>query len=165
MTVLIAPRFGTGKLVLCGDERKQPFIVKNTSGGGRRMTNLRVALLSSCTIELLERPFSAALGLRGFSPEIWTGGFGQYRQEILDERSSLYAHAPDAVVLYLDGEDLFQEMLRNPFVLDPDARINQAAERAAEVESVVATLVQRLPESNDHPQHGVRASRQRAHRP
>jgi hypothetical protein len=32
----------------------------------RHMTGLRVALLSSCTIEVLERPFASALRDRGF---------------------------------------------------------------------------------------------------
>lgn len=111
------------------------------------MTNLRVALLSSCTIELLERPLAAALGHRGFSPAIWTGGFGQYRQDILDDRSPLYAHAPDVVVLHLDGEDVLQELLRNPFAMDAEARVGHAIERAAEVGSLVEVLTERLPKA------------------
>ena len=109
------------------------------------MTNLKVALLSSCTIELLERPFSAALERRGFSPAFWTGGFGQYRQDILDARSPLYGFAPDIVALYLDGEDQFQELLANPFAMDAKARLEFASNRAAEIQSLVDTLAERLP--------------------
>ena len=109
------------------------------------MTGLRVALLSSCTIEVLERPFASALRDRGFSPSFWVSGFGQYEQDILDSTSALYSFAPEIVVLYLDGDDLFHELLQNPFASLGEARRAHAQRIAARIESLVDTVSARLP--------------------
>ena len=111
------------------------------------MSELRVALLASCTIEVFERPFAAALRQRGFAPSFWTSGFGQYQQDILDARSGLYALDPNVVVLYLDGEDLFRELLRNPLAELADARRAHAERTAAQVGSLVETVASRLPKA------------------
>lgn len=111
------------------------------------MTNLRVALLSSCTIQVLERPFAAALRERGFAPSFWIGGFGQYAQDVLNPASELYAFAPEVIVLYLDGEDLFHELLQNPFASLADARREHAGRLAAQLESLIDALASRLPRS------------------
>lgn len=111
------------------------------------MTELRVALLASCTIEVFERPFAAALRQRGFAPSFWISGFGQYQQDILDAGSGLYAHDPNVVVLYLDGEDLFRELLQNPLAQLADARLAHAERTAAQLQSLVETISTRLPKA------------------
>jgi FkbH-like protein len=111
------------------------------------MTNLRVALLSSCTIELLHKPFLAALEARGFQSSFWTGGFGQFRQDVLNPSSALYSHEPAVIVLYLNGSDLFQEILENPFAFSVDARRELALRWAGEVAGLVEILAQRLPQA------------------
>jgi FkbH-like protein len=109
------------------------------------MTDLRIALLASCTIELLQKPFSAALEERGLHPSMWIGGFGQYRQDVLNADSGLYRDDPAVIILYLDGADLFQELLENP--LNAAARVREefALRRAADVSAMVETLAERLP--------------------
>ena len=86
------------------------------------MTDLLVALLSSCTIDLLQRPLAAALGARGFQTYFCIGGFGQARQEILNSESALYGNKPAVVVLYMDASDLFQELLEIPFTFSANTR-------------------------------------------
>ena len=111
------------------------------------MTDLRVALLSSCTMEVFERPFAAALRQRGFTASFWTSGYGQYQQDVLDESSGLYRHAPNVVVLHLDGEDLFREMLQDPLAAPADGRREQAERAVGQVRSLVETLSARLPKA------------------
>jgi len=108
---------------------------------------LRIALLANCTIELLQRPLANALNERGFEADFWVGGFGQYRQAILDPDSALYDFAPDIVLLYLDGEDLFPEVLENPFDLDTDRRQQLARSRIDELEALTTHLGKRLPQA------------------
>jgi FkbH-like protein len=111
------------------------------------MTPLRVALLSSCTIEVLERPLAAALRERGFEPSFWISGFGQYRQDVLDPASGLYQQDPNVVLLYLDAEDLFREQLQNPFATLGEARRDAGRRAAADVASLVDTITSRLPKA------------------
>jgi FkbH-like protein len=112
------------------------------------MTDMRVAMLSSCTIELLQKPFAAALEARGFHPHFWIGGFGQFRQDILNSGSSLYSHDPTVIVLYMDGGDLFQEVLENPFAFSADARRELALRCAGDVAALAETLEERLPQAS-----------------
>lgn len=111
------------------------------------MTELRVALLASCTSELLRPPLQAALRGRGLEPSIWTGGFGQYRQDILNPESGLYLHAPSMLMLYLDGADLLRELLENPFEQSAQTRHEFVQRCAAETSAMVETLATRLPKT------------------
>jgi FkbH-like protein len=111
------------------------------------MMELRIALLANCNIELLQKPLSWALEGRGIRPSIWIGGFGQYVQEVLDPASGLYRHDPSLVMLYLDGADLFQELVENPFYASSDARRDLGVRCAAEVTDLAEMLAERLPQA------------------
>jgi len=111
------------------------------------MTGLRLAVLSSCTIEVLERPLTAALRERDFEPTFWIAGFGQFRQEILDPQSGLYAHDPNVVLLYLDGEDLFRELLQNPFAPSSESRRAIGRRIGNDITSLADTIAARLPKA------------------
>jgi FkbH-like protein len=109
------------------------------------MTDLRIALLSTSNIELLQTHLSKAFDARGLRTVFWVGGFGQYAQEVLDPASGLYTHDPAFVVLNLDGADLFKELLNNPFESSKEARRELALHRAKEVAAIVDTISARLP--------------------
>jgi FkbH-like protein len=64
---------------------------------------LRVALLSSFSIEFLTDTLTAQAFAEGLRVEIHLAGFDQYRQEILDPGSALYRFAPDVVILAVEG--------------------------------------------------------------
>jgi FkbH-like protein len=68
---------------------------------------LRVALLSSFSIEFIHDVLVALGFLEGLRIQIYQAGFGQFRQEILNPDSGLYAFSPDAAVLALEGKDVF----------------------------------------------------------
>ncbi len=111
------------------------------------MRDLRVALLSSCTIELLQKPFAAAFEVHGIHPSFWVGGFGQYRQDILSSDSALYRYNPAVIVLHLDAADLFQELAENPFAFSAEARLEAALRCAGEVAALAEVLITYLPQS------------------
>ncbi len=70
------------------------------------LPRLRVALLSSSTTEQLV-PGLRVAGLRhGVHLDVYTGGFGQYRQELMQPPESLRAFAPAAVLLSLSARAL-----------------------------------------------------------
>jgi FkbH-like protein len=71
-----------------------------------RLTRLRLALLSSVTIAHLVPGLRVAALRRGLFLEVFAGGFGQYRHELLDPASPLQSFAPELVVLSLSARQL-----------------------------------------------------------
>jgi FkbH-like protein len=71
------------------------------------LRKVRVALLSSFSIEFIHDTLVAQGFLNELDVEIYQAGFAQFRQEILDPASGLYASKPQVVVLALDGPRLF----------------------------------------------------------
>ncbi len=67
---------------------------------------IRLALLGSCSVEHLLPPIAVG----GIRRRVWitpfVGGFGQYRQELMDPRSTLRHFAPDVVLLALQPGDV-----------------------------------------------------------
>jgi FkbH-like protein len=106
---------------------------------------LRLALLASSNLDLLERRLTDRLRERGFAAEIWNPGFNQYRQAILDPSSGLYQEKSEAILLFLDAADLFAGCLAHPYDYSIE-RIPEIVEAArAEVFSLVGTIAARLP--------------------
>jgi len=80
--------------------------IENTSAERLPLAPLRVALLSSFSIEFIHNLLIALGFLEGLGVRVYQAGFSQFRQELLDADSGLYAFSPDAAVLALEGKDL-----------------------------------------------------------
>jgi FkbH-like protein len=74
---------------------------------------LRVALLSSFSIEFIKQPLTVLGFLSGVHVEIYSASFGQFRQDILNPGSGLYAFSPDVVILAVEGRDWLPEIYRD----------------------------------------------------
>ena len=69
------------------------------------LLSVRIAILASSTIDHL-RPAIRVAGLRrGILMDVYTGTYGQYRQEILDPASSLHQFAPQVILFSLTARD------------------------------------------------------------
>ena len=71
---------------------------------------LKVALLSSFSIEFVRDSLVALGYLSGLRLSLYQPGFAQFHQEISDPDSGLYRFGPDAVILALEGEDLLPRL-------------------------------------------------------
>lgn len=78
----------------------QPLL--QTVGNPPVFARIKLALLSSSTIEQLLPAIQAAALRKGLLLECYTGDYGQYRQELLNPNSELYRFRPDVVLLALD---------------------------------------------------------------
>lgn len=74
---------------------------------------LKVALLSSFSIEFIKKPLEVLCFLSGIEAEIYLSGFGQFQQEIRNAESGLYAFSPDIVILSVEGPDWLPEIYRD----------------------------------------------------
>ena len=75
------------------------------SPGGVAGRPLRIAVLGSGTTTFLVQAVRVAAVRDGFVPVIYEGGYGAWRQEILDEASGLYAFAPEFVLVATSWRD------------------------------------------------------------
>jgi FkbH-like protein len=103
------------------------------------------ALLSSSSLQLFESFLRKEMQRWGWAANTWDAGFNQFRQEIANPASGLYASRPDVVVLHLDGEDFFADWLRDPFQGDRERRRESAQQAARAVESWAAAIRAQLP--------------------
>jgi FkbH-like protein len=103
------------------------------------------ALLSSSSLQLFDSVLRKEMQRWGWAAKTWEAGFNQFRQEITNPASGLYAFRPDVVVLHLDGEDLFADWLRDPFHGDRESRRESAQQAARDVEGWAAAIRTELP--------------------
>ena len=77
------------------------------------LKSLKVALLSSFSIEFIRNSLTVLGFLNGIELEIYLAGFGQIQQEIRNPKSGLFAFSPDVVILALEGRDWLPEVYRD----------------------------------------------------
>ena len=106
---------------------------------------ITIALLSSSTTQLFAGCLKNEMRNWGWEVRVWESAFNHYRQDIANPRSRLYEEQPDAVMLYLEAEDIFADCMREPFAVDHRARGQRACEAAAETEGWANLIQQQLP--------------------
>jgi FkbH-like protein len=70
---------------------------------------IKIALLSSFTIDPLAIYLDVKSRLARLHPEIYVVPFNQYQQEIIDKNSGLYTFKPDIIILAVQAEALVNE--------------------------------------------------------
>lgn len=99
-------------------------------GADSGLKPLKVALLSSFSIEFIHDALIAQGFANGLRIEIYQPGFGQVRQELLNPASGLYAFGPDLTILAVEGEDWLPELYGDFMSIDPaSTALAEAAER------------------------------------
>jgi len=92
---------------------------------------VRLAILSSSTADHLLPSLRVGALRRGLWLSTYTGTYGQYAQELRDNRSALYAFGPDTILFALDARHVTTGF---------DAGMS-AADAAARSEEIAATIV------------------------
>jgi FkbH-like protein len=92
---------------------------------------LKIALLSSFSIEFVEPALVVHGFLNGLAIDIHRAGFGQFRQEILDPASGMYAFEPDVVILAVEGAD-WAPALYQQFGDQTDAALDAAVRQTCD---------------------------------
>jgi len=77
---------------------------------------IKVALLSSFTIDPLRIYLVVKSRLVQLNPIIYIAPFNQYQQEILDENSTVYTFKPDVIILAIQADVLLSEQFFSEFV-------------------------------------------------
>jgi FkbH-like protein len=103
---------------------------------------IKVALLSSFTIDPLSIYLDVKSRLVSLFPEIYVAAFNQYQQEILDENSGVYAFKPDVIILAVQADVLLNEKFFSEYVKLKDVRQYQT-EILDRIQNIVSMLTSR----------------------
>lgn len=106
---------------------------------------MKIALLSSFNADLLPPWLARCLQESQIKASFYLSGFDQYRQEILDPDSSFYQSAPDVVILLLDCQDMFADLLQLPFDSPPENREARIKEELNRLRQFSEFIHKRLP--------------------
>jgi len=78
---------------------------------------IKIAILSSFTVEPLAMYLDVESRLIGLYPEIYIAPFNQYPQEILNDKSGLYKFDPDVILIGIHADALLEENFFPRFIL------------------------------------------------
>jgi FkbH-like protein len=107
------------------------FVTSRVDGLRNRipLSKFKLAILRSFTVEPIVPLLRAEAFAHGIDLDVHVGDFNTYVQDILDDQSSLYRFAPNAVVMAVRTDQAAPELWRNFADLSPEAA-QQAASRA-----------------------------------
>ena len=89
----------------------------NALDGSKFEKKIRVAILSSFTINGLEETLRVKSAEKNIDCTTYLGGYNQYNQEILAKESNLYDFSPDITFLILDTRSLLGNLFYSPYEL------------------------------------------------
>ena len=93
------------------------FLSKTIASHQGQMEALKVkkiAALSSYSFEFIKDALIVKCFQAGVFPDIYQPGFNQFRQEILNPASQMYAFKPDIILLSVLGQDFCPDIYRTP---------------------------------------------------
>jgi FkbH-like protein len=97
---------------------------------------VRVALLATCTSEILHPYLKVEAARRGLRLTLWSGPFGQIEQQVLDASSALYAFQPDIICVFPRLEDWAEKELTAFSALGPEGRSTLEGSLISRIETI-----------------------------
>ena len=94
--------------------------------------DMAIAVLSTSNLRFFIDTLRQELRRWKWDVSIWASDFNQYRQDIWNNSSELYSRRPEVIILQLDGDDLFRDVLRDPLVEIDCAAVARSAADALE---------------------------------
>lgn len=104
---------------------------------------LRIALLSSFTSKGIKEVLNVKCCSLGILPEFYLGGYNQYAQQILDDKSALYEFSPELTIVFIDIINLFGDAFFFPYRFSDDQRRSLIDEKYNTLTVLIETLSKR----------------------
>lgn len=108
------------------------------------LLSIKVAILSSYTIQNIQDSLEYEFIKRGFKAEIKYGQYNQYMQEMLDTNSFLYKFEPNIVILALNTATFLENMHVNCLKMNRDEIINLTESKLNYLHSAIQTMSSKL---------------------
>ena len=94
---------------------------------------IRIALLSSFSINGIKEVIQIKSSERKVSSIIYEGPYNQYSQEILNQESNLYKFSPEITFLLVDTRNIFGELFRFPYSISESERKDFVEKKVNEI--------------------------------
>ncbi len=105
---------------------------------------IKIAILSSSTIQGIEKILFVECYKLGIISEIFVGGYKQYYQEILDKSSSFYKFKPNLVIISIDIMSLLGDVFFSYYQLSDEEKKKLFENNINEMISLVDKIKQNL---------------------
>lgn len=121
------------------EEQKLSFYLnKVTEITGKQFDKkIRVALLSSFTINGLAETLRVKCAENNIDCIIYVSGYNQYNQEILDQNSALYKFDPDLCFLNIDLRNMLLDLFHFPYSVSSEERKKYVDSKITELKNLV----------------------------
>lgn len=108
------------------------------------MINAKVAVLGTCSIQLITSTIRMMLSKYGMFADIYEGEYNGLKLDIFDENSEFYQFQPDYVIMIPD----YRDVMGLPDILDSTSDVNEKVEKSAKIFfNMFEKIHQRLPKS------------------
>ncbi|MBL4655858.1 MAG: HAD-IIIC family phosphatase, partial [Bacteroidia bacterium] len=104
---------------------------------------LKIAILNSFTINGLEESLRVRCADEKIQSISYVGGYNQYMQEILDEKSGLYSFKPEITFLILDVRSIFGENYFFPYDISAQKRKEFVKNKTNELTDLVRSFMKK----------------------
>ncbi len=105
--------------------------------------NIRIAILSSFTLNGIEEIFKVKCAEKEINCETYLGSYNQYPQEILNLESKLYQFNPDIVFLILDTRSLLGDLWYSPYSIDVKQRKKFIKKKYDDIKNLIQTFTKK----------------------
>lgn len=104
---------------------------------------IRVAVLGSFTINGIEQTLRVKCAEKKIECITYLGGYNQYNQNILDDKSSLYKFLPDITFLLVDSRSVLGDLFYSPYSLSVSERKDFVDKKSKELLDLVDSFTKK----------------------
>jgi FkbH-like protein len=120
---------------------------------------IRLAMLGASSVEHLQAPIRVAGARRGLRLTPFIGGFGQFRQELIQPDSQLRAFKPDVILLSLRPQDIVDRLPLGATTEEVDAAVTAGVQGLIDLWRIAraqigASVIQQTFLNTDYPVFG-----------
>ena len=125
------------------EEKMSYYLTKAKTTENNFEKDIRIAVLSSFTLNGMEKVFEVKCADKKIKCVSYLGGYNQYNQEILDETSRLYEFNPDVTFLILDTQSILGDLWYSPYSVDANERKDLVEKKILEIKNLIQSFTQK----------------------
>ncbi len=125
------------------EESLSYFINKTNELIGKNFSKkIKIALLSSYTVNGLKEVIHVKSAEYGISASVYEGPYNQYSQEILNKNSDLYKFLPEITFLIIDTRNIFGNLFRFPYSISNTDRKKFIEKKFYELKNLIDKFIE-----------------------